>query len=221
MNGLKVYLKSGISRIYHHAQGCVGVVLILNALREYEHVEGLKLALLMSVVAGVLLFLGWLMPKSMQRKFRLLPGLLLLLGGLSLIYLTTASLSIGYYRYHKIPEYLGYLISAVGLLQPILNSNQVVYFGTQGIFYHPNLFWKQHMRWSQVNGIVFQEKGFFVELKTGKTLRMVPYDAESQNLRVHIDKMIHLAKSTEEKVSTLKGDGSQRSAKRKSSESVA
>lgn len=195
MNGLKVYLKSGISRIYHQAQIVSGVILIVNALREYENVEALKLPLVLSVMAGLMLVLGWVIPKSMQRKMRLLPGLLLLIGGLSLLYLTKSSLEVVYFRYHTIPEVIGYLLSGFGLLQPLLDVNQVVYFAPKGISYRTNLLWERRISWAQVKGIVFQEKGFFLELKNRKTLRMVPYDAESQNLRVHIDKMLIQAKS--------------------------
>lgn len=195
MNGLKVYLKSGITKAYHYAQGVLGILLIINALREYERIEGQKLELLLTVLAGTLLVLGWLVPTSMRRKLRLLPGLLMVLGGLSLILLTKSSSAIAYYRYNYLLEIFGYMYCLAGAIQPLVDVTHVAYFTTQGVRYRSNLFFAQELKWDEIKGIVFHENGYSIERQKGKTIRMVPFDANSQNLRVHIDKMRLKAKN--------------------------
>jgi hypothetical protein len=195
MNGLKVYLKSGITKAYHYAQGVLGILLIANALREYERIEGQKLQLFLTVLAGTMLVLGWLVPKSFRRKVRLLPGLMMVLGGLSLIFLTKSSAAIAYYRYNNWLEIFGYLYCIVGAIQPLIDVTHVAYFTSEGIRYKSNLFFSTDLKWADVKGIVYHESGYSVELNKGKTIRMVPFDANSQNLRVYIDKMRLQAKS--------------------------
>ena len=80
-------------------------------------------------------------------------------------------------------------------MQGLLDVNHVVYFNTEGMLYKSTLFYRIHKKWSEINGFVFQEDGFSVEFKNKRTLRMVPYDSESQNLRVYLDKMLLVAKS--------------------------
>jgi hypothetical protein len=195
MNGIKVYLKSGITKVYLHAQCVVGIFLVLNALREYEHVEGQKLALLLSVVAGLLLVLGWVVPRSQRRKLRFLPGTLLTLGGVALIYLTQSSMGLAYYKYNMALVILGGVICGLGLLQPLIDVKQIVYFTPEGMRYRAHYFYQIQKNWSEIKGIVFQDHGFLVEMIKGRNLKMVPYDAESQNLRVHIDKMMLVARA--------------------------
>lgn len=195
MNGIKVYLKSRIAKVYLHAQSVVGIFLIFNALREYELVEGQKLELLMSVIAGVLLMLGWVVPRSKRRKLRLLPGLLLTLGGAALIYLTLSSMTLVYSKYNNGLLLIGSIIALVGLLQPLIDVSQVVYFTSDGMRYRPHFLYEIQKRWSEIKGVVYQDHEFLVEFNKGRSLRMVPYDSESQNLRVHIDKLMVSAKT--------------------------
>lgn len=195
MNGIKVYLKSRIAKVYLHAQSVVGIFLILNALREYELVEGQKMELLLSVIAGILLVLGWVVPRSKRRKLRLLPGLLLILGGVALIVLTLSSMKLVYWRYNNTLLLIGGLISLFGLLQPLFDVTQVVYFTTEGMRYRPHYLMQVQKRWSEIKGVVFQDHEFTVEFKRGRSIRLVPYDSESQNLRVHIDKLMVHAKT--------------------------
>lgn len=195
MNALKVYLKSGITKAYHHAQVLGGIFLVINALQEYPLVEYLKIELLLSVVAAVALVLGWVVPTHLRRKLRYLPGLLLAFGGTTLVFLTMASTAVIYGRYNLWIELLGYLMAAAGVLQPLIDVKKVVYFTTEGMRYRSLRFFTKHCTWPEIKGIVFQEKAFSVELNNGKTILMVPYDSESQNLRVLLDKMIHQAKA--------------------------
>lgn len=195
MNGLKVYLKSGITKAYHHVQVLGGIFLVMNALQEYPLVEYLKLQLLLSVIAAVGLVLGWVVPTHMRRKLRYLPGLLLALGGTSLVFLTMASTAVIYGRFNLWIESFGFLMAAVGVLQPLIDVKKVVYFTAEGMRYRSLRFFTKHCTWPEIKGIVFQEQSFSVELNDGKTLRMVPYDSKSQNLRVLLDKMIHQAKA--------------------------
>jgi len=195
MNGLKVYLKSGITKAYHHLQVLGGIFLVMNALREYPLAEFLKLQILLSVIVAVALVLGWVVPTHMRRKLRLLPGLLLALGGASLVFLTVSSTAVMYGRFNTWIELLGYLMAGIGVLQPVIDVKKVVYFTAEGMRYRSLRFFSKQCAWPEIKGIVFQERAFSVELNNGKTLRMVPYDSESQNLRVLLDKMIHQAKA--------------------------
>jgi len=195
MNGLKVYLKSGITKAYHHAQVLGGIFLVMNALREYPLVEYLKLQILLSVIAAVALVLGWVVPTHMRRKLRFLPGALLALGGASLVFLTMSSTVVLYGRYNAWLELLGYLMAVVGVLQPLIDVKKVVYFTAEGMRYRSLRFFTKYCTWPEIKGIVFQERSFSVELNNGKTLRMIPYDSESQNLRMLLDKMINQAKA--------------------------
>jgi hypothetical protein len=195
MNGLKVYLKSGITKFYFYAQGAAGALLILNALREYEHIEGQKLLLGLNVLAGMALILGWLIPRSKRRKFRFLSSVLLVLGGIPLIYLTLSSTYFAYFRFNPLLEMLGYLMIIVGLTQPLIDINQSVYFDATGMRHRSSIFTNKSRLWSEIKGIVFDEHGITVELINKRTIRMVPYDAESQNLRAKIDKMMLQAKA--------------------------
>jgi hypothetical protein len=86
-------------------------------------------------------------------------------------------------------------MAVAGVLQPFFDVKKVVYFTTDGMRYRSLRFFSKQCTWPEIKGIVFQERSFSVELSNGKTLRMIPYDAESQNLRVLLDKMIHQAKA--------------------------
>jgi uncharacterized membrane protein YgdD (TMEM256/DUF423 family) len=194
MNVIKVYLKSSITKMYHYAQGAFGILLILNALREYEHVEGQKLALLLSVVAGTFLVLAWALPKAWRRKLRFLPGICIVLGALSLIHLTQSSIALAYYPFNNLILFAGYVLTLFGALQPILDANQVIYFSPEGFRYRPLRFAMIQRKWSEIRGVVFQEHGFAIEMNDGKSYKLTPYDAESQNLRVYIDKLMIAAK---------------------------
>jgi hypothetical protein len=118
-----------------------------------------------------------------------------MVGGVALIYLTLSSMKLVYWRYNNTLLLLGGLISLAGLLQPLIDVTQVVYFTTDGMRYRRNLFLQIQKHWSEIKGVVFQDNDFLVEFKKGRSIRMVPYDADSQNLRVHIDKLMIHAKS--------------------------
>ncbi len=195
MNGLKVYLKSGITKFYFYAQGVAGAFLILNALREYEHIEGQKLLLALNALAGMLLVLGWLVPRAKRRKYRMLSSVLLILGGIPLIYLTHSSTNFSYFRFNPMLEMFGYLMIVVGALQPLVDVNQSVYFDGTGMRHRSSILGYKSRAWSEIKEIVFDESGFTVELKNRKMIRMVPYDSDSQNLRSKIDKMMQQAKT--------------------------
>lgn len=195
MNGLKVYLKSSITKVYHYLQLVIGLTMILNALREYEHIQSRRLAMLLNVVAGVALVTNWVMPRTVRRKLRLLPGLLLFAAGTTIIYYAKVSLAFEFSQFHTLFQWVGFGVAGIGISHAMLDVNHVVYFNSSGMLYKSTLFWSTQKKWSEIKGFVFQEQGFTVELMNKRTYRMVPYDAESQNLRVYLDKMLHVAKA--------------------------
>lgn len=190
MNGLKVYLKSGTTIAYVWAQAVVGIFLIGNALREYEHVQGHLTQNLVTIGAGLLLMAGFTVPKRWRRNLRYLPGLLIALGGLSLLWLTNASALLSYSPYQVPIQYFCYFLIGIGILQPLIDPRHYAYFDAQGIRYRIYAFQKRFLPWESIKGIVYFDQGFDLQIKQQRYLRMRPYNGASQNLRLYIDQML-------------------------------
>lgn len=190
MNGLKVYLKSGTTRVYVYSQALLGCFLIGNAFREYEHVQGHLLQILTSVLAGLLLMAGFTVPKRWRRNLRYVPGILLALGGLSLLWLTKVSGSLAYSRFNIALIVVSYCLLGVGLMQPLIDPRHYAFFSARGIRCRLYTFRKIFIPWSDIKAIAFFDQGFEVALKNGKSFKMRPYNGESQNLRMYIDQML-------------------------------
>jgi hypothetical protein len=190
MYGLKVYLKSGTTKVYVYAQAVVGILLIGNALREYEHAQDYYTRLLSTVAVGILLMLSVAIQKRWRRNLRYLPGILIALGGLTLFWLTQASMTHVYYKFSSALVYISYGLIGVGLLQPLVDPRYFAFFSRNGIRYRVNLFQTDTVEWEQVKGIVYFDQGFELTLKGGRTHKMHPYNGESQNLRLYIDQML-------------------------------
>ena len=199
MNGLKVYLKSGTTKAYVWAQAVVGIFLIGNALREYEHVQGHLTQNLVTIGAGLLLMAGFTVPKRWRHHLRYLPGLLISLGGLALLWLTTASTMLSYSPFHTPMQYFCYGLIGIGLLQPLIDPRHYAYFDSQGIRYRVYAFQKRSISWESVRGIVYFDQGFDLQIKNGPNVRMRPHNGESQNLRLYIDQMLQSGREQTEK----------------------
>lgn len=190
MNGLKVYLKSWASQAYVYAQAVFGIFLVANALREYEHVQAHLPKILLTVLAGVMLMLGMLVPKRWRRNLRYVPGILIAVGGYALLTLTHASMVLSYYFMNPFLVYLSYFMMISGILQPLIDPRHYAFFTTEGIKYRSIAFRTIFIPWTEVTGIAYSENGFEVTLKNGIAYRMRPHNGQSQNLRLHIDQML-------------------------------
>jgi hypothetical protein len=199
MYGLKVYLKSGTTKVYVYAQAVVGMLLIGNALREYEHAQDYWTRLLSTVAVGVLLMLSVAIPKRWRRNVRYLPGILIALGGLTLYWLTQASMTHVYFKYSSVLVYTGYGLIGFGLLQPLVDPRYFAFFSSSGIRYRVNLFQTETVEWSRVKGIVYFDQGFELALESGRTHKMHPYNGQSQNLRLYIDQMLQSGRQKKSK----------------------
>jgi hypothetical protein len=191
MNGLKVYLKSGTTKVYVYAQAVVGIFLIGNALREYEHLQGQLPQVMATITAGMLLMLGVMIPKRFRRNLRYVPGILIALGGASLLWLLKSSVLVVNTQYGPTMLYLSYAMIVFGLLQPIVDPRHYAFFTSKGIRYRGYAFRTTRVAWEEVKGIVYFDLGFELALKSGATYKMLPYNGESQNLRMHIDQMMY------------------------------
>jgi hypothetical protein len=211
MNGLKVYLKSGTTKVYVYAQAVVGILLIGNALREYEHAQNHYGQLLATVGVGLLLMLGVVIRKRWRRQLRLVPGILIALGGLSLLWLTNVSSVHVYYAFNPLLTYISYGLIGLGLLQPLVDHRLFAYFHSQGIRYRVHAFRTDSITWDEVKGIVYFDQGFELALKNRKTYRMHPYNGESQNLRLYIDQMLQNGRQNAGKVSVASREEEQHS----------
>lgn len=194
MKGLKVYLKASVTKVYLYSQGVVGACLLANVLREYDQFDQLQVPLIANVIVGLMLILNVVMPRKFQRKLRYLPGLLLLLGGGALVYITTVSIGVRYFHLNKLFLLAGYAFAAWGLAQPLLDVNRVIYFSPEGLRLRMSIFGARQYRWTEVAAVVFQDKGFIIECSDGKTFKLHPYEGDSQNMRVRIDKLMTAAK---------------------------
>jgi hypothetical protein len=202
MNGLKVYLKSGTTRVYVYAQAVVGIFLIGNALREYEHVQGHLTQNLVAIAAGLLLMLGVTIPKRWRRHLRYVPGILIALGGMAMLWLTTASAVLSYSPFHAPIQYLCYVLMGFGILQPLIDPRHYAYFDASGIKYRVYAFQKRFIAWDDIKGIVYFDQGFDLPLKNGTSVRMRPHNGESQNLRLYIDQMLQNGRQNMGKTTT-------------------
>ena len=190
MNGLKVYLKSGTTRAYVFAQAAVGIFLIGNALREYEHVQGHLMQNLVTIGAGLLLMAGFTVPKRWRRNLRYLPGALIAIGGCTLLWQTNAAAVLGYSPFHQPIEYFCYCLIGIGLLQPLIDPRHYAYFDAEGIRYRVYAFQKRVISWESIKAIVYSDQGFELQMKNNRTIKMHPYNGDSQNLRMYIDQML-------------------------------
>lgn len=194
MNGLKVYLRSRTTQLYIYAQPAIGFLLIVNALREYHPYADYLTEIIVNIVAGLLLMLGFTIPKRWRRHLRYVPGILIALGGLALYWITDSSGIAAYHHLNKYITFLSYGLFAFGMLQPLLDPRHFAYFQKKGVRYRFGAFSRGFANWQDVLGISYFDSGFELALKNGKTYRMLPYNAESQNLRLYIDQMLHAGK---------------------------
>lgn len=198
MNGLKVYLRSRTTQLYIYAQPAIGFLLIVNGLREYHPFAGYLTEIIVNIVAGMLLMLGFTIPKRWRRHLRYVPGILIGLGGLALYWMTRSS---GIASYHHLNRYLtivSYAMFGFGMLQPLFDPRHYAFFQKKGVRYRFGVFSRGFASWNEVQGISYFDSGFELALKNGRTYRMLPYNAESQNLRLYIDQMLQAGKTTEE-----------------------
>lgn len=209
MNGLKVYLKSGTTKAYVFAQAAVGIFLIGNALREYEHVQGHLMQNLVTITVGLLLMAGFTVPKRWRRNLRYLPGTLIAIGGCALLWQTKAVAIIAYSPLHQPIEYLCYVLIGLGILQPLIDPRHYAYFDASGIRYRVYAFQKRIIAWESIKGIVYFDQGFDLQMKNNRIVRMRPYNGESQNLRMYIDQMLQSGREQSNKAVAGPKDKSQ------------
>ncbi len=195
MRELKVYLKSRLAKVYFYTQALVGLILIINSLRLLEGGGTDILSSMICIAFGLVLIAAITIPVHLRRNLRYLPGLLIAVGGILLMWNTKTNIQIAFSRVNQPVLYIAYVIIAIGVLQPLFDIKQYAYFGKNGVRYKFKAFQEHKVLWNEVANIDYHEKCFDLILKSGKVLTMTPLYAKSINLRVHVDKLWHDSKS--------------------------
>jgi hypothetical protein len=196
MSVLKVYLKSGVAKIYFYAQAVVGAFLVSNTLRVFQFGENPVNEIIACGATGVLLCLGVAVPKKLQYSLRYLPGILLAFGGFMLRMATVASMSYGYQAINRPLIFLSFVLMAFGLSQFFFDGKQYASFTKHHIRYRIFPFTRgMVIAWEDVKNILYGDRSFEIVLKNGKSYKMIPRYGDSQNLRVHLDQMLMQGKN--------------------------
>lgn len=187
MNGLKVYLKSGVARIFLILLILSAILLITNAFHFLESEQKLVAEVLLSGSWGAIILLSLFVPRKIKRSLRYLPGILILVAGVILFWHATTSLKVVITEWYSVFSYIGIALIIVGLSAPFLNQKHYIFLSSTGIRIRNNPFNLHRIAWKDVARVVMEERTLEIELHSGRVFRVTPESSSSQHLRAHID----------------------------------
>lgn len=187
MSGLKVYLKSGIARTYFLLQLLAGILLMANAFHFLESEHKLVTEVLLSGSWGILCIAFFFIPPRLKRRYRNLPGILLLGAGAVLLWNALTALEVEFTQWYAIYSYIGGTLIALGIVAPLLNRRQFIFLSKNSIRIRSNPFSTYRFTWNEVSNVRMEERTLEIELENGKSFRVRPESSSSQHLRAHID----------------------------------
>jgi asparagine N-glycosylation enzyme membrane subunit Stt3 len=189
MNGLKVYLKSGIARNLVVLLILASILLITNAFHFLESEHKLVTEVLLSGSWGILILLSLFVPRQIQRRLRYLPGLLILVSGIILFWHATTSLHKVITEWYSVYYYIGGALILLGLAAPLLNQKHYIFLSSKEIRIRNNPFSLHQISWQEVARVEMEERVLEIELRNGRIFRVTPESSSSQHLRAHIDEV--------------------------------
>lgn len=187
MNGLKVYLKSGMDRFISILLILSAILLITNAFHFLESEHKLVTEVLLSGSWGFLVFLSFLAPRQIKRRLRYLPGILILVSGIILFWHATTSLKVVITEWYSVFYYIGGALILLGLSTPLVNQKHYIFLSSSGIRIRNNPFAIHRIGWNEVSEVIMEERTLEIELHNGRIFRVTPESSSSQHLRAHID----------------------------------
>lgn len=187
MNGLKVYLKSGIHRSYFILQIAVGLFLLINAVHFLESEHNLVLEVLLSGIGGTVVLTSLALPHRFRRRWRHLSGLFILAAGAILFSNALTALKVTYTPWQPLFYYVGICLMGIGILSPILNPRYFIYLSKRGIRIRNNPFQLHRVAWGEVARVEMGERHLEISTQNGRNFRLTPVGSQSQHLRAHID----------------------------------
>ncbi|MEM0997318.1 MAG: hypothetical protein AAGN35_09580 [Bacteroidota bacterium] len=187
MNGLKVYLKSGVARVYQGFQLVAGILLIANAYHFLEGEQKLVLEVLLSASWGVLCIAALFVPARWKRRSRNLVALLLLGAGGILFGNAVTALQEIITQWYSVYYYIGVFLMVLAVLTPFMNRRNYIFLSQRSIRIRNNPFTTHALTWADVVRVQMEERILEIELGSGKIFRLRPESSSSQHLRAHID----------------------------------
>lgn len=188
MNGLKIYLKSGINTVYRYAQLAIAATLLLNAILQLEWIHAPIGAVGINFLAAALLLGGFLLPLRFRRQWRLLPGILIAIGGFVMFWVARGESNLPQHTWFLIMYYGGVGVALFGLAQALLDTPGYVRFSKRGITVKRGYFGERRFQWPDVADVHSEDNTLHVVLKSGKDLVFLPSTA-SQQMRSRIDQL--------------------------------
>lgn len=202
MNGLKIYLKSGVGVVYHYALLAGMLLLLTNGILQLEWVQAPFEIVGVNFFAATVLFVGFLLPRRLRKRFRLLPGLLIALGGFAMYWTTRGEKWWITGDWTEILYGVGIGMMAFGLLQAVIDVKGWVKLSARSMRVKRGILPMQRIEWSRIKDVYVEDGRLNVELKQGGSLRMRLMQGESQTLKARIDQIYLEARTFQRNLST-------------------
>jgi hypothetical protein len=195
MNGLKVYLKSKVGAVYHYAQLACMLLLLLNGILQLEWVHAPFEVVGINFLGAAVLLVGFFLPYRVRKRYRLLPGLLIALGGFAM-YLTTRGETQWVDGYWPNLIYgTGIGAMALGLSQTVLDVRGWVKLSPRSLRIKQGLLPQRRIEWAKVKDLFVEDGCLHVVQKSSRTLVLPLSQGNSQTINSRIDQLFREARA--------------------------
>lgn len=193
MNGLKVYLKSGIDSAYIFGSLAVAFVLIINALKQFESVHKPVLEVVLNATVGFSIILTFALRKRLRKYVRRLPGFLILCAGAVLLWNSYATLDNSQALWFSVLYYIGGTLIAIGLIEPMINKRYYIRMSKRGVRLRVHPFRTVRLSWSSITALDMDQRGIEIEVNGQLAYLVVPSQSYTPNMRARIIEIYRLA----------------------------
>ena len=207
MNGLKVYLKSWVSVVYDYAQLVCMLLLLINGILQMEWVQAPVEVVGVNFLGAALLLVGFFLPRRLRKRLRLLPGVLIALGGFAMYWTTRGEKAWVVGSWPETLSWTGIVAIVVGLLQVFLDTRSWVKLSPRSLRIKRGPLPMQRIGWERVKDIYVENGSLHVQLKSGSKLSLRLVQGDSQTVRSRIDQIFReaLVFQNQEQANALSG----------------
>jgi uncharacterized membrane protein (UPF0136 family) len=207
MNGLKVYLKSWVSLVYYYAQLACMILLLINGILQMEWLQAPVEVVGANFFGAAVLLVGFFLPRRLRKRLRLLPGVLIALGGLAMYWTTRGEKAWEVGNWPETLSWAGIVAMVGGLGQAFLDVRGWVKLSPRSLRIKRSFFPTRRIEWGRVKDVYVEEGALQVQLRDGGKLSLRLSQGDSQTIRSRIDQIFReaLAYQTETQEKTLAG----------------